>query len=171
MLYKKLNYDPAKDFVPIYLYVKSPFVLVVNPDLPAKTVPELIQYAKASANPLPYSTPGVGVMQHLSMEFMVQRYGLKMTHVPYRNTRSRSPTSRPATSMLGFAEAGASLPLIREGKVRALAVSSSTRLPTCPRCRRSAKRRARRTSKPCRGTCCSGPAARRRRSSTACTTR
>jgi len=132
VLYKKLNYDPAKDFVPIYLYVKSPFVLIVNPDLPAKTVPELIQYAKASANPLPYSTPGVGVMQHLSMEFMAQRYGLKLTHVPYRNTGQAITDIAAGHVQLGFAEAGASLPLIREGKVRALAVSSLTRLPTLP---------------------------------------
>ena len=58
VLYKKINYDPQKDFVPISLYVKSPLVLVVDPALPIKSVPELIQYAKASAKPLTYSTPG-----------------------------------------------------------------------------------------------------------------
>ena len=60
VMYKKINYDPDKDFVPIALYVKSPFVLIVDPNLPVKSVTELIAYAKASPNPITYSTPGVG---------------------------------------------------------------------------------------------------------------
>ena len=132
VLYKKINYDPDRDFVPIYFYVKSPFVLIVNPALPINSVPELIKYAKESANPMTYSSPGAGVLQHLSIEFMAQRFGLKMTHVPYRNSPQSITDIAAGHVNLGFAEAGASLPLIREGKVRALAVSSSTRLPTLP---------------------------------------
>jgi len=132
VLYKKINYDPDKDFVPIYFYVKSPFVLIVNPALPINSVPELIKYAKASANPMTYSSPGAGVLQHLAIEFMAQRFGLKMTHVPYRNSPQSITDIAAGHVNLGFAEAGASLPLIREGRVRALAVSSSTRLPTLP---------------------------------------
>jgi tripartite-type tricarboxylate transporter receptor subunit TctC len=132
VLYKKVNYDPEKGFAPIYLYVKSPFVLVVNPSLPIKTVPELIAYAKAQATPMNYSTPGVGVLQHLSMEFMAQRFGLKMTHVPYRNSPQSIADIAAGHVQLGFAEAGASLPLIRDGRLRALAVSSLTPLPTLP---------------------------------------
>jgi hypothetical protein len=74
VLYKKINYDPDKDFAPIALYVKSPFVLVVNPALPIRSVPELIKLAKDSTTPLTYSTPGIGLMQHLSMEFMKQKF-------------------------------------------------------------------------------------------------
>jgi len=132
VLYKKINYDPDKDFTPIYFYVKSPFVLIVNPALPINSVPELIKYAKESANSMTYSSPGAGVLQHLSIEFMAQRFGLKMTHVPYRNSPQSITDIAAGHVNLGFAEAGASLPLIREGKVRALAVSSSTRLPTLP---------------------------------------
>jgi tripartite-type tricarboxylate transporter receptor subunit TctC len=132
VLYKKINYDPDKDFTPIYFYVKSPFVLIVNPALPVKSVPELIKYAKESANPMTYSSPGAGVLQHLAIEFMAQRFGLKMTHVPYRNSPQSITDIAAGHVNLGFAEAGASLPLIREGRVRALAVSSSTRLPTLP---------------------------------------
>jgi tripartite-type tricarboxylate transporter receptor subunit TctC len=132
VLYKKINYDPDKDFVPIYFYVKSPFVLIVNPALPIKSVPELIRYAKESANPMTYSSPGAGVLQHLAIEFMAQRFGIKMTHVPYRNSPQSITDIAAGHVNLGFAEAGASLPLIRDGKVRALAVSSSTRLPTLP---------------------------------------
>jgi putative tricarboxylic transport membrane protein len=132
VLYKKMTYDPDKDFAPVYFYVKSPFVLVVNPALPIKSVPELIKYAKDRATPMSYSTPGVGTSQHLSMEFMAQRFELKMTHVPYRNSPQSIADIAAGHVDLGFAEAGASLPLIREGKLRALAASSSVRLPTLP---------------------------------------
>ncbi len=131
-LYKKIAYDPRKGFVPVSLYVKSPLVLVVNPALPIKSVPELIQYAKASAKPLTYSTPGAGAFQHLSTEFMAQRFGLKFTHVPYKSTPQSVQDIAAGHVDFGFAEAGASLPLIRGGKLRPLAVSSLTRLPTVP---------------------------------------
>lgn len=130
VLYKKINYDHVKDFVPISFYVKSPFILVVNPDLPAKTVPELIKLAKEKE--LSYSSPGAGVAQHLSMEYMKQRFGVNVTHVPYRNTPQSIQDIAAGHVQLGFAEAGASLPLINEGKLRALAVSSLTKLPTVP---------------------------------------
>ena len=132
VLYKKISYDPDKDFAPIHFYVKSPFVLIVNPALPIRSVPELIKYAKESANPLTYSSPGAGLLQHLAIEFMAQRFGLKMTHVPYRNSPQSITDIAAGHVNLGFAEIGASLPLIRDGKVRALAVSSSTRLPALP---------------------------------------
>jgi tripartite-type tricarboxylate transporter receptor subunit TctC len=130
VLYKKVNYDHVKDFVPISFYVKSPFILVVNPDLPAKSVPELIKLAKDKE--LTYSSPGAGVAQHLSAEYMKQRFGVNITHVPYRSTPQSITDIAAGHVQLGFAEAGASLPLIREGKLRALAVSSLTRLPTVP---------------------------------------
>jgi tripartite-type tricarboxylate transporter receptor subunit TctC len=132
VLYKKINYDPQRDFAPIYLYVKSPFVLCVDPKLPVNTVAELIKYAKESATPLNYSSAGMGSSQHLSMEFMAQTFGLKMTHVPYRVSPQAITDIAAGHVNLGFAEAGASLPLIRDGKLRALAVSAATRLPTLP---------------------------------------
>ncbi len=130
-LYKKIAYDPQA-FTPIALYVKSPLVLVVDPALPIKSVSELIQYAKASDKPLSYSTPGAGAFQHLSTEFMAQRFGLKFTHVPYKSTPQSVTDIVAGHVNFGFAEAGATLPLIREGKLRALAMSSVTPLPTLP---------------------------------------
>jgi tripartite-type tricarboxylate transporter receptor subunit TctC len=132
VLYKKMSYDPNKDLAPVYLYVKSPFVLVVNPALPIHSVPALIKHAKESVTPLSYSTPGAGTSQHLSMEFMAQRFGLKLTHVPYRSSPQSIADIAAGHVQIGFAEAGASLPLIREGKLRPLAASSSVRLPTLP---------------------------------------
>jgi tripartite-type tricarboxylate transporter receptor subunit TctC len=132
VLYKKVNYDHVKDFVPISFYVKSPFILVVNPDLPAKSVPELIKHIKDSKSPLSYSSPGAGVAQHLSIEYMKKRFDLNITHVPYKNTPQSIQDIAAGHVQLGFAEAGASLPLIRDGKLRALAVSATTRIPSLP---------------------------------------
>ena len=132
VLYKKVNYDHVKDFVPISFYVKSPFILVVNPDLPAKSVPELIKHIKDSKSPLSYSSPGAGVAQHLSIEYMKKRFDLDITHVPYKNTPQSIQDIAAGHVQLGFAEAGASLPLIRDGKLRARAVSATTRIPSLP---------------------------------------
>jgi tripartite-type tricarboxylate transporter receptor subunit TctC len=130
-LYKQLNYDP-QDFAPISLYVKSPFILVVDPALPAKTLPEFVTLAKAANPPLNYASIGTGSVQHMSMEFAKKRLGFEATHVPYR------AVTQSVTDLMGghvaasFLEAGLSIPLIREGKLRALAVSSSERLPLLP---------------------------------------
>lgn len=132
VLYKKVNYDHVKDFVPISFYVKSPFILVVNPDLPVRSVPELIKHLKDSKSPLSYSSPGAGVAQHLSIEYMKKRFELDITHVPYKNTPQSIQDIAAGHVQLGFAEAGASLPLIRDGKLRALAVSATTRIPSLP---------------------------------------
>jgi tripartite-type tricarboxylate transporter receptor subunit TctC len=131
-LFRQVTYDPERDFVPISLYVKSPFILVVNPDLPAKSVRELIGYVKANQGKLSYSSPGAGVAQHLSMEYMKNQFGLEITHVPYRATPQSIQDIAAGHVAMGWAEAGASIPLIREGKLRALAVSSATRLPLLP---------------------------------------
>src|ERR1700742_2907015 len=131
-LYKQISYDPNKDFIPISLYVKSPFILVANPAVPVKTVPELLKYAKEAQPPLNYASVGAGGLQHLSMEFTKNRFGLEMTHVPYRNTGQSVSDLAAGHVALGFVEAGASIPLINDGKLRALAVSSSTRLPLLP---------------------------------------
>ena len=131
-LFKQVSYDPDRDFIPISLYVKSPFILVVNPDIPAKSVPELIKYLRENQGKVSYSSPGAGVAQHLSMEYMKAQFGLEITHVPYRATPQSIQDIAAGHIALGWAEAGASIPLIRDGKLRALAVSSTTRLPLLP---------------------------------------
>ncbi len=131
-LYKQLNYDPENSFVPISYYVKSPFILVVNPSLPAKTVLEFVKYANSTKPPLNYVTLGAGGIQHLTMEYAKQRLNFDANQVPYRNTGQSIADLAAGHVSAGFVEAGASLPLIREGKLRALAVSSSNRLPLLP---------------------------------------
>jgi tripartite-type tricarboxylate transporter receptor subunit TctC len=125
-------YDPLKDIVPIALYVKSPFILVVNPALPIHSVPELIKYVKERPGQLSYSSSGVGGAPHLSAEYMKQRFDIDLAHVPYRNSPQSIADVAAGHVSMAFAEAGASLPLIRDGKLRALAVTSSTRLPAVP---------------------------------------
>ena len=131
-LYKQINYNPERDFVPISLYVKSPFILVVNPQLPVRTVPEFIKHAKEANPVLSYASVGAGALQHLSMEFAKQRFGFNMTHVPYRNTGQSVADLAAGHVAAGFVEAGASIPLIKDGRLRALAVSASSRLPLLP---------------------------------------
>jgi tripartite-type tricarboxylate transporter receptor subunit TctC len=131
-LYKQVAYDVEKDFVPIALYVKSPFILVINPALAAHNVPELIKLARESKEPLSYSTSGTGTVQHLAVEFMKQKFGLNITHVPYKNSVQSVTDIMAGHVSMAFAEAGLSLPQIRDGKLRALAVSSLSRLPTLP---------------------------------------
>jgi tripartite-type tricarboxylate transporter receptor subunit TctC len=131
-LFKQIAYDPEKDLVPVSLYLKSPFILIVNPALPVNSVPELIEYSKKNPKPLNYSSPGAGGLPYLSVELMNNRFGLKMTHVPYRNSPQAVSDVAAGHVDLSIAEAGASLALIREGKVRALAVTSTQRLGAHP---------------------------------------
>jgi tripartite-type tricarboxylate transporter receptor subunit TctC len=130
-LFKHLNYD-LQDLTPISLYAKSPFVLVVDPALPAKTVPEFIELAKKANPPLSYASIGTGSIQHMSMEFAKKRLSFEATHVPYRSTPQSVTDLMGGHVAASFLEAGLSMPLIKEGKLRALAVSSAQRLPLLP---------------------------------------
>jgi tripartite-type tricarboxylate transporter receptor subunit TctC len=130
-LFKHLNYDP-QDFTPISLYVKSPFILVIDPALPPKTVAEFAEFARKANPPLSYASIGAGSVQHMSMELAKQRLGFDATHVPYRSTPQSVTDLMGGHVAASFLEAGLSIPLIREGKLRALAVSSAQRLPLLP---------------------------------------
>ncbi len=131
-LLKQAPYDPQKDFVPVALYVKSPFILVVNPALPINSVPELIKYVKANPGKLSFSSSGVGGAPHLAGEYLKQKFGLDLSHVPYKNSPQSIADVAAGHVAMAFAEAGASVPLIKAGKLRALAVTATTRLPTIP---------------------------------------
>ena len=130
-LFKMRPFNPLVDFVPISHYVKSPFVLIVTPSLPVKSTKELLAYVKEHPG-LSYSTSGVGGAPHLTGELLKQRFGFDMAHVPYRNSPQSIADVAAGHIAASIAEAGASLPLIKDGKLRALAVTSSTRFPTLP---------------------------------------
>jgi tripartite-type tricarboxylate transporter receptor subunit TctC len=131
-LYKELPYDPRKDFTPIALAVRVPFVLVVNPSLPIESVTDLISYAKAHPGALTYGSGGAGSPHQLFAEMFRSMTGIEMTHVPYKG-------SAPAlTDLIGghiallFTDPAPALPLIKAGKVRALGVTSAARSPAAP---------------------------------------
>jgi len=130
-LFKVRPFDPLTDFVPISNYVKSPFVLIVNPSLPAKTAQEFIAYVKQKPG-LSYSSSGIGGAPHLTMELLKQKFGLDIAHVPYRNSPQSIADVAAGHVQAAIAEAGASLPLIKDGKLRALAVTSATSFPSMP---------------------------------------
>ncbi|MFM9970277.1 MAG: Bug family tripartite tricarboxylate transporter substrate binding protein [Burkholderiales bacterium] len=131
-MFKTLSYDPVKDLIPISLYLKSPFVLVVNPQIPAKTALEFIQYVKERPGKLSYSSPGAAGLPRLSMEIMNARFGLDSVNIPYKDTAQSVADIASGIVQMAFAEAGASQALIKDGRIRALAVSSQTRLSSLP---------------------------------------
>jgi tripartite-type tricarboxylate transporter receptor subunit TctC len=130
-LFKHLNYDPH-DLEPISLYLKSPFILAINPSLPARTLSEFVELAKKANPPLNFASIGTGSVQHMSMEFAKKRLGFDATHVPYRSTPQSVTDLIAGHVSASFLEAGLSIPLIKDGKLRALAVSSTERLPLLP---------------------------------------
>lgn len=129
-LFKSIPYDPVRDFVPVSLYLKSAFVLVVNPALPIHSMADLIRYAQE--RPLSFSSSGTGNAPHLVAEFINQRFGLRMTHVPYKSGPQAINDVAAGHVQLSVSEAGAAMPLIQSGQLRAIAVSSATRVPSLP---------------------------------------
>ena len=141
--YKQLPYDSAKDFIPVSVYLKSPFILIVHPSLPVRTALELAAYVKARPGQLSYSSTGPGGAPRLATEMFAQHFGLNLIHVPYKNSPQAIIDIAAGHVQLGFAEAGASQQLIRDKRLRALAVSTLMRfssLPDVPTLAEAAKR-------------------------------
>jgi tripartite-type tricarboxylate transporter receptor subunit TctC len=132
VLYKKIAYDPNRDFVPINFYLKSPFVLCVHPDIPARTVAELIKLAKERSSPFTFGSPGAGTTQHLSIEFLKQKFAVNMTHVPYRSNPQYVSDVVAGHLSLAMIESATASQLIAQGKVRGLASATAARLQILP---------------------------------------
>jgi tripartite-type tricarboxylate transporter receptor subunit TctC len=131
-LYSKLNFDLVKDFAPVALAAKVPNVLVVNPQLPVKSVKELVDYAKAHPGKLAFASSGSGTSIHMAGELFKLQAGVDVLHVPYKG-------SAPAlTDLIGgqvqfmFDNMPSSWPHVQSGKLRALAVTTKERSPTAP---------------------------------------
>jgi tripartite-type tricarboxylate transporter receptor subunit TctC len=131
-LYKKLPYDPVKDLTPIALLAHLPFVLVVNPSLPVKSVAELIAYAKERPGQLSFGSGGVGASHHLYGELLKSLAGIQMTHVPYKGTVPALNDVVAGHIPLLFSDVPPALQLIRTGKVRALGVTTAKRIAVAP---------------------------------------
>ena len=131
-LFKTIPFDPARDFIPISYYVKSPFVVVVGADSPFKTAADLIKAARERKPGLTYASLGPGTYQNLAMELLKQRFGFTMTEVPYRATAQQITDVAAGNVDAAIVEAGASQGLIHDGKLRALAVTSANRFKLYP---------------------------------------
>ena len=131
-LYEKMPYDMVKNFTPISLIASAPNLLVVNNDLPVKTVPELIAYMKANPNKLSYASPGIGTSVHMSGELFKSMTGTSMTHVPYKGRQFYVPDLLGGSVQLVFDNMPSALPLAKEGKIRAIAQTTAKRSSAAP---------------------------------------
>ena len=129
---KKMPYEPLKDLVPVALLSSSPFFLVVNANSPVKTVADLIALAKSKPNGLNYGSGGPGSMHHLSTELLQSLAGIEMTHVPYKATPPAMNDLLAGHIQVLFGDTTSVLPMIRQGTVRGIAVTTAKRSPAAP---------------------------------------
>jgi tripartite-type tricarboxylate transporter receptor subunit TctC len=127
-LYRTVPYDPLKDFQPVGLVGDLPFVLVCNPSLPVKSLPELVAYAKARPDELTNASSGNGTVSHLAMEELKRRAGMKIVHVPYKGSGPGLTDVMSGTVSIALETAASVQPLVQSGKLRALAVAMPRRL-------------------------------------------
>lgn len=134
-LYKKLNFDTVNDFASIGLVATTPYVLVVHPQVPAKSVGEFVTHLKKSPDPLLYATASQGTGQHIAAEFFKKMAGVEMSQIPYRGSAAAMPDVLSGRTPVMFDNVAVMTPHIRSGAVRALAVTStkpSALLPGIP---------------------------------------
>jgi tripartite-type tricarboxylate transporter receptor subunit TctC len=131
-IYQKLPYDPVRDFAPITQLCFTPNVLVVNNDVPAKTVRELVALARANPGKLSFASGGAGTSNHLAAELFKFMAGINLQHVPYRGVSVSVPDILGGRIPVAFLSTPTALPLVRDGQLRALAVGSQQRWPAAP---------------------------------------
>ena len=130
--YEKMPYDMVKNFSPVSLIASAPNLLVVNNNVPVKTVPEFVAYLKANPNKLSFGSPGVGTSVHVSGELFKSMTGTQMTHVPYKGRQFAIPDLVGGSIQLMFDNMPSALPMAREGKIRAIAVTTAKRSSAAP---------------------------------------
>ncbi len=131
-LYSKMPYDMVKDFAPVAHVASAPNLLVVNNDVPAKTVAELIAHMKANPGKLSFGSPGIGTSVHVSGELFKSLTGTQMQHVPYKGRQFAIPDLVGGQIQLMFDNMPSALPMAKEGKIRALAQTTAKRSPAAP---------------------------------------
>jgi tripartite-type tricarboxylate transporter receptor subunit TctC len=131
-LYKRLAYDPTRDFSPVMYFATVPFVLVVNPSLGVNSVKELVALAKSKPGELAYASAGVGAVHHIFCELFMSMTGIKMRHVPYRGGALAQNDVVAGHVPVYFADAGPAAALIKSGQLKALGVTTATRSSNLP---------------------------------------
>jgi len=132
LLYKKLSYDPVRDFRMLALITEVPVVMEVHPSVPAKTVAEFVAYAKQNPGKLSFGSAGTGGTIHLAGEMFKQMAGIAMTHVPYKGAAPALTDLLAGNIQVMFDSVGTALPSVRSGMLRALGVSSAHRISDLP---------------------------------------
>jgi tripartite-type tricarboxylate transporter receptor subunit TctC len=131
-LYDKLNFNFIRDIAPVATIMRGPFVMVVNPSVPARTVPEFIAYAKANPGKINFASVGNGTTPHVGPELFKMMTGVNMIHVPYRGSPPALTDLIAGQVQMSFVPTVASIEYIRAGKLRALAVTTMTRSDVLP---------------------------------------
>jgi tripartite-type tricarboxylate transporter receptor subunit TctC len=131
-LYKKLPYDPVKDFAPVAQIGRGGNLLLVRKDLPVNSIKEFVAYVKAHPDKLSYCSWGNGSGGHLAMESLKKQAGLVMTHVPYKGSGPCVQDLMGGQVDAGFADISSTVEIVRSGRVRALAYSGPGRVPMLP---------------------------------------
>jgi len=131
-LYKKLPYDSLKDFAPVLQFGDAPNVLVVHPELPVKSVSELVALAKAKPGSIDFASSGNGSSQHLFAALFTSLAGVKMTHIPYKGSAQATTDLLAGQVKVSFPGIAGMIQHIRNGRLRALAVTSAKRSPQMP---------------------------------------
>src|SRR5438105_4862963 len=129
---QKLPYDPLKDFVPVSLATSSPLILVAHPSLPVKSVSDLVALIKARPGQLSYGSAGTGGVHHLAAELLKITFKLDMVHVPYKGVGAVIPDLLGNQIQMTFSSMPPSVPYVGSGKLRALAVTSTSRASAAP---------------------------------------
>jgi tripartite-type tricarboxylate transporter receptor subunit TctC len=129
---RKVPFDPVKDFAPVSAVATNPFVLVVNKDLPAKTIGEFIAYVRERPGALTYSSAGVGSLNHLSMALFLKAAAIEMVHAPYKGNAPALADVIAGHIPAMFSNLSDALPHATAGSIRILAVSSPARMPQIP---------------------------------------
>jgi tripartite-type tricarboxylate transporter receptor subunit TctC len=132
ILNAKLPYDPVRDFVPVALVGLVPYVLTVSPNLPVRHLSELLTLARAKPKTLSYSSVGVASQAHLATELLSSMAGVEFNHVPYRTSSQAVLDLAEGRIDMTFGVLGTNLPLIRDGRIRALALATSRRSEDVP---------------------------------------
>jgi len=128
----KLDFDPVADITPIVQISQGPLVIVTNPNVPAKTLPEFIAYAKAHPGEINFASSGQGSIVHAASELFAMRAGIKMTHVPYKGSGPALNDTIAGHAQVFFSSASTAVPQIGGGKLRAIAVTGAKRIPALP---------------------------------------
>ena len=131
-LYRRLGYDPVKDFAPVALVAVQPNILVVNPQVPVHSVADLIALAKKSPGKLNYASSGAGAAAHLAGELFKTMAGVDLVHVPYKGAQPALTDVIAGQVQVMFATSASVIPFIHAGKLRALAVTTARRSPSVP---------------------------------------